>query len=283
MATSRTHQRWLRSAAQLQALAQMEREIRASDPHTRRKYLRDFNQAFRSYREVLSLAQLDAALLSADILLVGDYHALPASQHFAAKLIRKLAAARGARSVPGIPSLILGLEFLFACDQPILDDWMRGGIAELGLRQRVRFDVDWGYGWAPFYSLLQTARASGAGIFALDCMPRDDLRKIAARDRHAVEKVGQLLGVYPEARIVVLFGESHMAPNHLPALLRECCPADHILTVLQNVDSLYWQAAREARDRVDAVRVEDDVVCVFNSTPLEKYQAYRQCLQRWRR
>ena len=45
--------------------------------------------------------------------------------------------------------------------------------------------------------------------------------------------------------------------------------------MLQNVDALYWRAAGEQHEQVEAVRVEDDVVCVFNSTPLEKYENYR--------
>jgi hypothetical protein len=51
--------------------------------------------------------------------------------------------------------------------------------------------------------------------------------------------------------------------------------------VLQNVDPLYWQATEAQQERVDAVRVSEDVVCVFNSTPLEKYESYRLCLSRW--
>ena len=56
-----------------------------------------------------------------------------------------------------------------------------------------------------------------------------------------------------------------------------------MLTVLQNVDKLYWRAAGEQQERVEAVRVNDDVVCVFNSTPLEKYENYRLHLSRWGR
>jgi hypothetical protein len=54
-----------------------------------------------------------------------------------------------------------------------------------------------------------------------------------------------------------------------------------VLTVLQNVDALYWQATEVQQERVEAVRVSDDVVCVFNSTPLEKYESYRLCISRW--
>jgi hypothetical protein len=69
----------------------------------------------------------------------------------------------------------------------------------------------------------------------------------------------------------------------LPALLQQRLPAEPVLTVLQNIDALYWHAAGEARDHVEAVEVCENVVCVFNATPLEKYENYRLCLDRWRR
>ena len=43
-----------RSAAQLHAIASVEREIRAIDPAGGRKYLRDFREAYRSYQKVLA-------------------------------------------------------------------------------------------------------------------------------------------------------------------------------------------------------------------------------------
>jgi len=262
-----------RSAAQLHALAQVEREIRATDPNGRRKYLRDFNEAFRSYDSVLTPEQFQKSLAGARTLLVGDYHALPASQKFAAHLVETI--AQGGRSV------VLAVETVFARDQHILDEWMQGEIDEDELRQRIRFDLDWGYDWQPFYELLSRARAAGAQVYGLDCMPRSDMRKIALRDRHAAEKIAELRKRRPDAVCVVLFGESHLAPNHLPQLLREAMPDERILTVLQNIDHLYWRAAGEKCERVDAVRVAEDVVCVFNSTPLEKYESYRMCLERW--
>src|SRR5579864_3840777 len=262
-----------RSAAQLHALAQVEREIRATDPNGRRKYLRDFNEAFRSYESVLTPEQLQKCIAGAQTILIGDYHALPASQKFAAQVVERLGET-------GRP-VVLGLETIFARDQHILDEWMQGEIDEDELRQRIRFDLDWGYDWQPFYELLSRARVAHAHVCGLDCMPRSDMRKIGLRDRHAAEKIAELRKQHPGAAIVVLFGESHLAPNHLPQVLREGMPCESILTVLQNIDHLYWRAAGEKCERVDAVRVAEDVVCVFNSTPLEKYESYRMCLERW--
>src|ERR1035441_7585061 len=64
-----------RSAAQLHALASVEREIRAIDPAAGRKYLRDFREAYRSYQKVLTPSDVRHQIANAGIVLVGDYHA----------------------------------------------------------------------------------------------------------------------------------------------------------------------------------------------------------------
>ena len=265
-----------RSAAQLHALAGVEREIRANDPNGRRKYLQDFSQAFRSYLSVLDKARVAGLLEQADTVLVGDYHALPSSQKFAAELIERLGKTSER-------PLVVGLETVFARDQHILDEWLAGDIGYKELRERIRFDLDWGYSWEPFYEVLQSARAHGRTVYGLDCMPREDLRKIGARDRHAADKIREIRQKHSDCRIVIIFGESHLAPNHLPQLLAEKLPHERILTVLQNVDALYWMAAGESCDRVEAVQAAENVICVFNSTPLEKYENYRLYLDRWSR
>jgi hypothetical protein len=267
--------RFRRSAAQLHALAEVERTIRATDTKCRRKYLRDFSEAFRNYRRVLPYAELESQLNSADLILVGDYHALPASQRFTAELVHRL--AKTGRTI------VLGVEAIVARDQHIVDEWQRGEIDTHELCSRIRFETDWGYDWQPFRELLETARDIGAPIFGLDCTPRQDMRSIRARDQHAAAKIAELRKAYPEAQIVVLFGESHLAPTHLPMLVRDLRPDDQILTVLQNVDTLYWLSAGEPEDLVEAVEVRRHVVCVFSATPLEKYEHYRLCIERWKK
>ncbi len=69
----------------------------------------------------------------------------------------------------------------------------------------------------------------------------------------------------------------------MPVLVQQRLPAEPILTLLQNVDALYWHAAGEARDHVEAVEVRKNILCVFNASPLEKYENYRLYLDRWRR
>ncbi|MBZ5684132.1 MAG: ChaN family lipoprotein [Acidobacteriia bacterium] len=265
-----------RSAAQLHALAGVEREIRAQDSNGRRKYLREFNKSFRTYESVLTSEEVQATLGLADVVLIGDYHALSSSQRCAASLVEQ-------RALAGDRPVVLGVETVFARDQHILDEWWRREIDEAELRQRIRFDLDWGYDWAPFYDLLVSARDNAEALYGLDCMPREDLRKIGARDRHAALKIAEIRQRHPNAVVYVLFGESHMAPGHLPRAVRKQNPEAKVATVLQNVDSLYWRAAGERADKIEAVRVKEDVLCVFNATPLEKYESYRLFLDQWSR
>jgi hypothetical protein len=273
---SQSNLRIRRSAGQRHALAGVEREIRALDSHSRRKYVREFNQSFRTYESVLDAAQVQQSVRDADIVLIGDYHALPAAQRYAASLIEN-------RALSGGRPAVLGVETIFARDQHILDEWWRREADDAELRQRIRFDLEWGYDWTPFCELLVTARDHAEAVYGLDCMPREDLRKIGARDRHAAAKIAEIRQRHPGAAVFVLFGESHLAPGHLPRALAEQIPDAKILTVLQNIDSLYWRAAGERTDRVEAVRVNDQVLCVFNSTPLEKYESYRLRLDQWSR
>jgi len=253
----------------MHALAAVRREIGTHTPDVRSKYLREFTQAFQNYDSVLDDSELNHRLAQAGILLVGDYHALAASQRFTAELIEKQAQQR---------PVVVGVEAVLSRDQKLLDMWWRREIAEADLRRRLRFDREWGYEWPPLYDLLVSARDHAEGIYGLDCLPREDLRRIRSRDRHAAAKICEMRERHPNAVMVVLFGESHMAPQHLPRLVSESMPAERVLTVLQNVDSLYWRGVEQ---HAAAVSVGTNTVCVFNSSPLEKYESYRLCLEKW--
>jgi Haem-binding uptake, Tiki superfamily, ChaN len=265
----RSGQQSRRTAAQMHALAAVREDIEPHDSARGRGYLREFTLEFREYDAVLSQSELQLRIAAASTILIGDYHALPACQRFAAELVE--ASARERR-------VVLGVEAILARDQRILDAWWRREIGEHELRRRLRFDREWGYQWEPFYALLCTARDYAEGLYGLDCMPREDLRRIRSRDRHAAAKIAEIRECHPNAAIFVLFGESHLASDHLPRAIVEVKPQEKVLTVLQNVDALYWRAVAE---QASAVSIGKDTVCVFNSSPLEKYESYRLCLDGW--
>jgi len=174
------------------------------------------------------------------------------------------------------------VETIFSRDQHIVDEWMHGEIEEAELRQRIRFDFDWDTIGRRFTNCYPRRVI----------MPSESTDSIACRVRICARSA-RAIGTLPTrcrdsrtpsrcARTGVI-RRSHLAPRHLPAEIRERLPKARMLTALQNVDALYWRAAGEQSDHVQAVRVADDIVCVFNATPLEKYENYRLYLNRWGR
>ena len=215
------------SAAQLYAVSQVEREIRAVDPHSQRKYLREFTEAFQSYSTLVSSSELMEELLQADVLLVADYHTLPASQHYAATLIQQLSSGTptNAKATDDVGDstptnvkmafsdvssrrrpVVLALEAIYSRDQRILDDWQDGHIQDRELREGIRYDRQWGFRWEPFLLLLKAARSANVRVYGLDCVPRGDLRRISTRDERAAGHIAEIARIAPEAAFVVLFG-----------------------------------------------------------------------------
>ena len=151
--------------------------------------------------------------------------------------------------------MVLGVETIFARDQHILDEWWRREIDEDELRERIRFDLDWGYDWQPFYELLVTAASTARPFTALiacrakTCarsaratgMPRTRLLRsgngIPSRDRGAVRRVASC------------------AAASAATSARQQLPAGESVTVLQNVDALYWRRRAKTASRWSAVQV----------------------------
>ena len=252
-------------------VAAVEQAIRSTVRPPRSRYLHEFTQAFRHFQKSLTTIELAAELRSADVLLVGDYHALPACQEFVTFLLQQFA---GLEDRP----FVLGLEAIYASRQTVLDSWLASATDADRLRERLQFDRDWGYDWEPYRNLLMVARKNCEAVWGLDSEPRKDLRRLRMRDRHAVGRIAAMRDAHPDARLVVLMGESHLAPKHLPLQVRETLPGERVVTVLQNVDAIYWQVADGNGAHPPAVRVSEDVVCVFNATPMEKYESYQAYL-----
>ena len=118
-------------------------------------------------------------------------------------------------------------------------------------------------------------------------MPREDLRKIGARDRHAADKIAELRHRHPDALILVLFGESHLAPQHLPALLQQrlprnpCSPSCKTSTL--STGALPEKLTITSRPSKSAKTPAKTFFASSTQRPLEKYENYRLCLDRWGR
>ena len=265
-------------AFQKAAVARLKREILGVDRNSRRRYIREFHEETRSFEALSSLDDLTIACYKADIVYIGDYHALPESQEFAARLLREIATR--SREV------VLCVEMIFGRDQRSLDLYMSGAIDEAEFLRSIRYDEDWGYDWSAFRKLFEAAREQRVAVVGIDCEPRVGFRYIRRRDAHAAARIVDIADRRPNARIVVVIGESHLARNHLPRRVTEALKKRGLerrgVTVLQNLEDIYWQLVERGLDEVDVVSLGPGRFCVFNASPISKYEAYRRTLEIWK-
>jgi len=264
------------TALKKKAVRRIQNDIGEIDASPSRKYIQEFNLEFQIFQTVCNLDDLLQESRQANLIWVGDYHALGQSQTFAANFIRQLAAQNR--------NVVVAIEPVFARNQKILDRWMAGKISEQEFLDDVRYHEEWGCDWTGYKAIFAAARDQGIPIYGVDCHPRNDMRSIGRRDLGVARRIARLMEKNPGHKLVVIFGESHLAANHLPGRVRAILTRKgislHELLVLQNIDALYWKLQEMGHGEARAVRVRDGCYCVFNATPIEKYESFRQYLHR---
>jgi len=257
----------LQRGVQRQLQAEVRAQVGTQSPALERyyrNYLRDLRRGYRAS----TYGELHTALLESDIVLIGDYHTLRQSQENARRLLER--AALDARPV------CLGLEMVLEDHQPHLDAYMRGDLDDDAFLEAIRYRENWNFRWWNFRPLLDTARAAGVRVVAVNAAERS----APARDARMANRILEIRRAMPDARLLVLVGDMHLAAKHLPAALdREAerlgVPAGKQLLVYQNSDDLYWDlAARGAETTTQVVRMGADRFCVVEVPPWVKLQSY---------
>jgi Haem-binding uptake, Tiki superfamily, ChaN len=268
----------LRHVTELQraAVRRIQTDIGEIHPSPSRKYIQEFTDEFGVFESVCSPEAVLRRAVDADLIWVGDYHALAKSQIYVVDLIKEVAQHRD--------NIAIAVEPIFARNQEILDQWMSGKISEQEFLDRIRYYEEWGCDWAGYKAIFDTARNLGIHVYGVDCHPRSDMRSIGRRDLGVARRIVRLMQNNPSQTLIVVFGESHLAQNHLPGRVHAILERKGIkrkeLSILQNIDALYWKLQESGRVDARAVRVHEACYCVFNATPIEKYESFRQYLHK---
>ncbi len=226
----------------------------------------------RSFRRAVSLADVQARVGEADVVYVGDYHTLAAAQQRYAQLVE--VSARGDRPV------VMALEFFEARHQKWLDAYLLRRISLDALAEHTGHPSARAGLFANLAPLLRLARQLRLPVLAIDRRVRG-ADSLASRDAFAAERIVSALNAPEHPRVMVLVGQFHVAPPHLPrAVLDRATQPPRTLTVYQNCEALYWTLARTGRlPGTDAVELSTDAVCLIHTSPVLCQQSYLDYLE----
>ena len=234
-----------------------------------RRYEAEYRRATQTFRRTLSSGDVEQRLLGADVVYVGDYHTLKAAQQGYLTLLR--AAVGSGRRV------VVALELIEGRHQAQVDALIAGRIkaatflGRVGHPYRGPFDV-----WPHFEPIFDFARQHGLEVTAIDRRASGS-RSLQLRDTYAARRIASLARADDRPLVLVLMGQFHVAPEHLPARVRAQLGAvqRRHLVVYQNAEGVYWALAREGRaDSTPAVEVRPGEVCLISSSPVVCQQSF---------
>ena len=243
-----------------------------------KRYRGAHTRASSSYRELSSFAAMTAAAARANVVYVGDYHTSKQSQKVFLKLAKRLHEAGRAQ--------VIALELLQKKHQPAIDKFLAGQCGEAAFLEAIRFRKNWPFdNWENFRPIFQFARETGTRVVGIDAKI-DGRNSLSLRDAFAGEVIAKAIGENPDATVLVLIGDLHIAPSHLPAATDRALGAKRLprskpLLVFQNSERIYWKLAAAGLERsAEVVRVAENAFCVMNTPPIILQQTYLNWLER---
>ncbi len=232
-------------------------------------YERSFRRALPRSLKSSTKKELLKAIKKSNIVLVGDFHPFRQSQKGFLRLLEDCH--------PILAKISIGLECFSGSQQNSIDQYLAGYITAGELREKTNFDEQWPFPWENYHEILAFARLHHLQVLALNLEVGH--QRLADRDQKASEHVAMALHSDPKQTVFVLYGELHLASNHLPLYIkRQCnCP---MVVVHQNLPSLYWQAPRAATgQKAEILRLKKNEFCIINSVPWVKARSYLDWLE----
>ncbi len=235
-------------------------------------YYRDYQREFRQgYERPSSRNEVVSALMRANIGYFGDFHSLRAAQSTVLDLLRE-ATERGRK-------IVLAVEMLHAADKHHAQDLLEGAIDPDTFRKRVKWDQSWGFPWSSFQRFFDFSQKHNAPLFGVNINADYREGDLVYRDAFAADLVAALTHLYPERLVAVIYGDLHLAGNHIPAAVEQRLGSygakRRTVRVYQNSETLYWKLVEQHLELVvDHLKVQRDVYVVMNATPLVKFQSF---------
>lgn len=234
------------------------------------KYQRDYEAQFRKAWREAPREQLLKAVTEAPFVFIGDFHALLQSQKAQLRILKALEPKK---------TRILCLECVEARQQKHLDRFQTGKISEREFLKAIEWKKNWGFPWDHYKPLFRWAIKNKVRIFGVNSKTQDRTAKaLIDRDLFSAVKIAEIHQRFPDHQIFTIYGDLHLAQNHLPQKLVKILGPESqrkMLFVFQNSERIYFQMLRkEIEHQVDIVRFSKQHYCLQTVPPWVKWQNY---------
>ncbi len=213
------------------------------------------NMASRDFEEC-AIEDLLKSIEDSRLVFLGDFHTFDQQSRNLTRLMRWMTENE---------SIMLGVEFVQQDKQEAIELFSDQAITAMEFLEMINYSESWRFPWHAYKPFFEMARKKKVEIFALNSKGSLD-----ERDANAAFKISKILDDNPESKLIVFFGELHIAPNKLPHRVKALLPDVKQTIIHQNLDEVYWKL-KEQDDEV--VKFTDREFCLQTSPPWVKYES----------
>lgn len=231
---------------------------------TIQKYQKEYEEELnRAPWEVGRKQDLFSQMNKSQIVYIGDFHAQAQSARTVLRIARKL----------GAQNVCLGLECFFVNHQKIINTYLQGHLNEREFLKKIEWKKAWGFPWEFTRPLMKWASQNKVPVVALNAGGN---KNFLAQDRATASTITTALQTYPHRKMLVQYGDFHLATKHLPQEVKKLNRKIIDVVVLQSPENLYFKLLKKSKDpsTIDFVRLSGNRWALMSVVPWVKWQDY---------
>ncbi len=240
------------------------------------KYQQEYRRHVAGFDQVSSEDELLKALEEADIVYVGDYHTNRQSQRGFLRILKRLIALT--------PRFVIALELVHQRFQEAIDQYLEDKIEEKTFLEKINLKRRWYFDlWANFQPMFDFSKYHHLKVYGIEAASSKK-SSLKNRDKACAKKLVDILRKHPDHKLLVLIGDLHIAPEHLPlevnVLLKKSKLIKKELIIYQNAEQIYWKLASQGiEEKTEIVRLDEKSFCITNTPPIVWQQTYINWLE----
>lgn len=235
-------------------------------------YTKELSQPWRP----VSKGEMMESLMESQIILMGDFHALQQSQRGHLRILREWKEPS--------KQLVLAVEFFQARHQKYINQWMKDTITEEKFLEKIQWENNWGFPWEYYKPLLEWSKKNQIQVIGVNWgLKQKSLASLKTRENYSAMYIKRIYQQFPHKKIIVIYGDLHLAKNQLPAALKKYKEFRKvsIKRIFQNSENLYFQALRRGLEtKIELIQFKDGDFCVQSVPPWVKWQSYLLFLEK---
>lgn len=224
------------------------------------QYERAYQKELKKKWKISTKERLVHHIREAEVVYLGDFHALHQSQKAHLRILREL---------QNQSDYCLALECFFQEDQEFIDQYQSGNLAEKDFLKKIQWAAKWGFPWGHYKKIIHWAIKNQVHIIALNTRVKNlkerDCKSAAIINKNILKK---------KKKAIVIYGDFHLASQHLPNEISKFKKAIRSVRVFQNPEDLYFKIIKNKKHfDIDLIQDGDDF-CLLSVTPWVKWQNY---------